>query len=713
MDCNKHECSDSSFFNFKKADYIEICQALRSVNWENELNNSDLNISVDNFYHIIYKIIEEHVPMQKYRNFKFPIYFNSTLKQLIFDKKLVHKRFKQTNNTNHYEIFKSLRKQCETLAHSLHTQYLEDTEKNLAKNPKLFWSYIKNRKQTRGLPEVMYLNDSISSNNAEIANLFAKNFSSVYSREIVVPPEFPSDHFVGTDRIILRSYEVEKELGNLGEKTPGGPDNIKAIFFLKCAQFLSGPLTRLFNESLQAGIFPDKWKVAFILPVHKTGKKHDIKNYRPVCNISIIPKIFEKLVHLKIDPLIKPLIIKNQYGFIKNRSTVSNLVSFSNYINNALENKQQIDVMYADFSKAYDKVIHSLLISKIQSIGISNPLLKWMHSFLTGRTQIVKVQDALSEPIQVTSGCIQGGHISCLLFSLFINDIQLIFPHVKFWLFADDLKLAVEVRGPSDAGILQEALTRLHTWCLINHMELNISKCSIVSYHTIQNPYIATYYINNQVLSRQARIRDLGVTFENNMKFTTHIQAIRSKAMQMLGFVFRNSREFSNVTTLKTLFFAYVRSVLEYASVVWSPHYKYQIKSLEAVQHKFLRLIAFKTKFLILNHDYKEIEKEFNILNLETRRQFYDLIFLHKLIHSKIYEPDLLENLQIKVRTRQTRDKSTFKLPTCRTNVAENSTLIRCQKLWNLAGDEGVDVFSDRFNDIFDLISEGKMPFSI
>jgi hypothetical protein len=140
-------------------------------------------------------------------------------------------------------------------------------------------------------------------------------------------------------------------------------------------------------------------------------------------------------------------------------------------------------------------------------------------------------------------------------------------------------------------------------------MELNIGKCSIVSSHRKRNPFIGTYTVDGQVLARHTVVRDLGVTFEHNLKFTSHIELTRTKAMQMLGFVLRNSRDLSNVATLKTLYFAYVRSVLEYASVVWSPHYKYQMKSLEAIQHKLLRTIAFKTHYRIPDHNYKDIGK--------------------------------------------------------------------------------------------------------
>lgn len=244
-------------------------------------------------------------------------------------------------------------------------------------------------------------------------------------------------------------------------------------------------------------------------------------------------------------------------------------------------------------------------------------------------------------------------------------------------------------------------------------MELNIGKCSIVSYHRKKNPFLGTYTVDGQVLARHAVVRDLGVTFEHNLKFTSHIELTRTKAMQMLGFVLRNSRDFSNVATLKTLYFAYVRSVLEYASVVWSPHYKYQIKSLEAIQHKFLRTIAFKTNYRITDHNYKDIEKTHNIPCLEARRQIYDLVFLHKIINNKIFEPDLLGSIQLKVNSIQTRNNATFSLKKNKTNSSENFSMVRCQKLWNLAGDEGVDVFFDNINKIFNLVSSDKIPFEI
>jgi Reverse transcriptase (RNA-dependent DNA polymerase). len=122
---------------------------------------------------------------------------------------------------------------------------------------------------------------------------------------------------------------------------------------------------------------------------------HNIRNLEAY---SIIPKTFEKLVHDKLSPLASKIINKNQYGFMKNRSTCSNLVSFSNFVTKEIQNGGQVDTLYTDFSKAYDVVNHNYLISKLQSIGISGSLLYWFHSFLTNRTQIVKVRKSKIYP---------------------------------------------------------------------------------------------------------------------------------------------------------------------------------------------------------------------------------------------------------------------------------------------------------------------------
>lgn len=369
----------------------------------------------------------------------------------------------------------------------------------------------------------MSLDGESTSDSKEIANLFAKNFSSVYSKDVVVPPEFSCERFVCLDFITINEVDVLFKLNKLNGREGSGPDGLHPLILKKCCSAISRPLTLLFNESLSSGIFPNKWKVAHISPIHKSGKKSDIKNYRPVSIISVIPKIFECLVYNTINAHLSHLINSNQHGFLKNRSTSTNLVSFTHFVSSIIELRGQVDVVYTDFSKAFDVLNHNLLISKLNSMGISNRLLDWMASFHSSRIQLVKIGNYESDPIYVTSGCIQGGHMSGLLFLLFINDISTIFSGVEFWMFADDLKVAMRVRGPRDAEVIQNVLSCLYHWCLDNGMVLNIDKCSVMSFYKTKSPFIANYHINGQALTRREHIRDLGVIFEKDLTFvTTH-----------------------------------------------------------------------------------------------------------------------------------------------------------------------------------------------
>lgn len=242
----------------------------------------------------------------------------------------------------------------------------------------------------------------------------------------------------------------------------------------------------------------------------------------------------------------------------------------------------------------------------------------------------------------------------------------------------------------------------------MNHIDLNIDKCSIVSYHRSRNPTFESYNINGQILSRLEYIRDLGVIFENDLRFVKHIDNIKKKSLKNLGFIYRNTKEFRNINSLKALYYSQVRSVLDYCSILWSPMYNIHIKAIERVQHKFLKIIAFKFQIEIIDHDYLPIRAQFNILDLKTRRKIHDLLFLQKILTNNIHAPELLSLINFRINFKNTRNKLLFKLKKYRTNIGENSPLNRMQLEWNVASDEdlNIDIFFDSPNVIFNRMTE-------
>lgn len=186
------------------------------------------------------------------------------------------------------------------------------------------------------------------------------------------------------------------------------------------------------------------------------------------------------------------------------------------------------------------------------------------------------------------------------------------------------------------------------------------------------------YNINGTTLNRVQTIRDLGVIFDSKLTFEQHINIITTKAYRMLGFISRSLNKFSQLHTYKTLYFTYVRSILEYCSPVWSPYYGTQIKSVEKVQRRFTRGIYRKFHYPGEKINLMR-EVRLEILSLQDRRIITDELTLYKIM-SETLETDLLNRIQVNARERFTRQNNTFYLQTVTNNVEYNSPILRMQR---------------------------------
>lgn len=202
------------------------------------------------------------------------------------------------------------------------------------------------------------------------------------------------------------------------------------------------------------------------------------------------------------------------------------------------------------------------------------------------------------------------------------------------------------------------------------------------------------YKINGTALARVTDMRDLGVTFDSQLTFKAHISEITNKASKMYGFIVRKCRLFTNIKCIRMLYITYVRSVLEYCSVVWSPYYDNHKYSIEKIQNKFLRYIYYKeTGIYRLHIPRAEVMKTYNLSNLESRRKMASIIFLHKLLNNSINDSDLLFNINFHVPSHRTRNPSTLYVDTTRTNYYNNSPIMVMCKLYNKIQNE-CDIFN-------------------
>lgn len=701
---SQSKTTPSHVFHYKNGNFSSLNKSIKELKWDNLLDKSDINLALDIFYENINRLKACHIPQKQITDFKFPIWTTAELKDLIIKKKCAHKHMKKNPlDITLRSLFTSLRRTCKIKASNDYRAYIHKIETKLTSDPSKFWPYLKNMKNDTDLPSTFNLDSTISTDSNHIANMFAENFSSVYSQAQLPPPLFTFDNCLTSalSEIKISRLDILDEIKNLKFDSSSGPDNTPPIVIKKCAYTIVTPLLILYNWTLATGIYPDKWKTSYVIPIFKNGDRNDIKNYRPICKLSCISKLLEAIIYRKLAPILSPLIINNQHGFMTKRSTATNLISFSQFVDKTLNSGGQFDCCVTDYSKAFDVVNINYLCAKLEAYGLTGPLLTWFYNYLSSRIQIVvykqnRNQTFFSNPYSVMSGCPQGGHLSGLLFDIFINDIHTRID-IPFWLYADDKRIGIPIRSTTDVVKLQTSMNNIYHWCKENQMTLNIKKCKIMTFHRTKKPIIHNYYFNDELVPRAYSMKDLGVTLEPDLRFITHFDNITKKGFKMLGFLNRNSKDFKNPTTYKNLYYGIVRPNLEYVSQLWSPYYDIHIKQLESVQHKFLRQLAYRQYKTIENHNYTNILNDNDILTLQHRRDVQDIIFLAKLLKNMIDAPDILEKIDIRVRGRNTRNSDILEENFCRTNIAMNSVITRMKRLTNHAiqQDPSIDIFHD------------------
>ena len=511
----------------------------------------------------------------------------------------------------------------------------------IKKNSKYFFTYArKYSKVDTGIGPLMDLASNIVTCPVKMANMLAEQYSSVFStpKEQLSNPEdyFPEDPQEettgrpGLSDIQFSAEDIARAIGEVSATAAAGPDRYPAMFLKQCRTALSKPLYIMWRKSLDTGDIPLMLKTAHVVPIHKGGSRGVPKNYRPTALTSHLIKIFEKVLRSRIVSYMEMhgLFNASQHGFRLGRSCLSQLISHYDHILELLAHGDNVDVIY--FAKAFDKVDFAATLRKLERLGISGKVGKWIYSFLTGRSQTILVNNARSRNMEVKSGVPQGSVLGPLLFLVLISDIDQDVAQAFLSSFADDTRIGGQISSEEDCCALQTDLDVVYGWTDENNMALNGDKFECLRYGQDQELQMHTSYKSNTgaTIQEKDNVKDLGVTMSKDGSFRQHIENVVSEAKQQCAWILRTFST-RQATPMLTLWKSLVQSKLDYCSQLWCPLNKGSIQTLEMVMKTFIRRISGMNQL-----SYWEQLSHLKLYSLERRRERYRTIYVWRILES-------------------------------------------------------------------------------
>ena len=374
-----------------------------------------------------------------------------------------------------------------------------------------------------------FINNNYVTDSLQVANAFNKFFVSIGSllakkiKSDVNPLLYVDNNVNSIATFEVTSNRVRNVILSLNNSS-SGHDELPPFVAKFCIEEFIEPLTYMINESLRTGICSSKLKIARVVPIFKSGDPSLLTNYRPISVISCFSKVFERIVYDYLFDFIctNNILYDYQFGFRPGHSTQQAIITLINKIIKSLDNGDIVISLFIDLKKAFDTVDHRIFLRKLYAYGIRGTMLKWIESYLSGRTQYVVFDGQESEIHGVQCGVPQGSILCLLLFSLYMNDISNVSDIFVAIMYADDTSLVVNGKDLNALiQLLNTALIDLCTWFKANRLLLNTTKTFYMIFHGARIKHMSgvadSIVMDNTILVKTSSFKYLGVIVDHKL----------------------------------------------------------------------------------------------------------------------------------------------------------------------------------------------------
>ena len=438
----------------------------------------------------------------------------------------------------------------------------------------------------------------------------------------------------------VSAQDIQTIIKNFKPKSSAGHDNLSMKLLKSIKAIISDSFALIVNQSLNTGIFPDKLKIAKVLPVYKKDDKSLLNNYRPISLLPVFSKIIEKAVYRQLYSYFTShnLFYRSQHGFKKLHSTETAALEFIDRIFKFLDSGEIPVSVYLDLSKAFDTLDHEILFHKLKHYGVNGTALHWFKSYLTDRSQYVQFDEICSKTLPIQTGVPQGSILGPLLFIIYVNDLCQASPKFESILYADDTtlinSLCVFTTDDSDnheniSDVINHELNKVYDWLSSNKLSLNVSKTKFMIFHFPQRKlnFEINLQIANTPIDRTAVFDFLGLTINENLNWNNHVSKISTKLSKITG-ILNRLHYFLPRQQLMLIYNSLFLPHVNYCLLAWG----FSSDRIYMLQKRAIRLIC-SANFLAHT---EPLFKELNTLKINDIMQVRALKFYFRYSHNEL-----------------------------------------------------------------------------
>ncbi len=720
--------------NWTKLNSDIVIQDIKELDWSFINNNDDVDQVLSTFNEKLLTIVDAHVPLRKHtvRGHSQPwitrdiIQSRKERDKHLTKLKKIGKQLKLDPNMKciydeQNSKYKLAKNKTNNLINSVKKSYFNN-EFLKSQNPTDTWNTMNKLTNFRKRNKQRFISLKNKDNvDCVDDNSIAEALSDVFLIPDNIKCKPPSTQDILNTSTRLREEKITSALvlQSINLTKPVSIDNneVPPFFIKSLAGMLVDQITQIFNLSLSTGKYPTIWKQSLVTPLYKgKGKMNEPGNYRPIANTPFLSKVYERILKQKISTHLinNNLLNQSQHGYRRGRSCHTALKVLTDFIYKNIDKRcSRVPVVFVDFSKAFDCVDHNLLIKKlISEFKLSADLITILQSYLRQRSIKIKVNDTISKDFPVKNGVPQGSILGPLLFTLFINEIELALnlEDVHLILYADDLAIYTYDSDINNSiERLNQAMCKLDSWSKSVGLFMNYKKTEYMIFHkskdTSKIPDIQIS-CNEIIIDRVYEFKYLGILLDPGLTFSKYFDRVESKISLAIGRVNALKRKITT-KVFKQLLNSYVLSNIDFCLTVWAIQPKSQFENLQtkinrliqnffnpkSCKSKFTRIIASKKYKDIVNTNTPstiELWDRCDMHSILERINYYLLLEVHKTIHRhslpsrhESYISEMSNWFIPKQVNRSNRYEGLLELDSHASQTFQNSFVYRAISIWN------------------------------